>query len=157
MMFGDLEKHAGKWDSSTTFLKEGISGGPLIIFDQQNHVLISSFSEFMSTSMSHRGFRGGSIEFGIMGSIDPIPSNYSNSFIVYYGNKGINDAVYNWGLTLRKYYNKTENNLLNDLTINYLEAFIRLLRSHLKGAASIEPHFGDSAQAGLMCLREKTH
>ncbi|CAF1132035.1 unnamed protein product, partial [Didymodactylos carnosus] len=121
MMFGDTEKHAGKWDTTTAFIKDGISGGPLVIFDQQNHVLVlSSFSEFMSTSLSHRGMAGGSIEFGVMGSIDPIPSNYTNSFIIYYGNNGINDAVHNWGLTLRKYYNKTDDDRLNDVTINYL-------------------------------------
>jgi len=122
MMMGDLEKHAGLWDSRSEFIKIGISGGPLIIFNltengQGDSIIISPLSEFMSTSLS---INKRILEYGYMGSIDSIPINSTNSLIIFYSSDGINQLIKQWGKTMQNIYSKTNKYRLNDLTINYL-------------------------------------
>jgi hypothetical protein len=121
-MIGDLEKHAGIWDSRSQFIKSGMSGGPLILFNstsngQGDAIIISPFSQFMSTSLS---VNQKILEYGYMGSIKSIPSNSTNSLIIYYSSKGINQLVHQWGQTMQNVYSRTNKSRLNDLTINYL-------------------------------------
>ncbi|CAF3069093.1 unnamed protein product [Rotaria sp. Silwood2] len=122
MMMGDLEKHAGTWDSTTRFIKNGISGGPIIIFNSSEYghgdsIIISPFSQFMSTSLS---ININILEYGYIGSIKSIPINSSNSLIIYYSSNGINQLMEQWGITMQKSFNRTNKYRLNDLTINYL-------------------------------------
>ncbi|CAF0870990.1 unnamed protein product [Rotaria sp. Silwood1] len=122
MMMGDLEKHAGIWNSKSRFIKTGISGGPIIIFNsseygQHNAIIISSFSQFMSTSLS---INKNILEYGYIGSIKSIPINSSYSLIIYYSSNGINQLMEQWGITMQKVFNRTNQYRLNDLTINYL-------------------------------------
>ena len=119
---GDLEKHAGIWDSTSQFIKTGMSGGPLILFNstengQGDGIIISPFSEFMSTSLSKNK---NILEYGYLGSIDSIPTNSTNSLIIYYSSSGINKLMIEWGKLMQNVYNKTNQYRLNDLTINYL-------------------------------------
>ncbi|CAF1064276.1 unnamed protein product [Adineta steineri] len=122
MMLGDLEKHAGIWDSKSHFEKSGMSGGPFIIFNstqngQGDAILISPFSQFMSSSLS---INGNILEYGYMGSIKTIPKNSTNSLIIFYSSNGINQLIDEWGKLMRLVYNKTLKYRSDDLTINYL-------------------------------------
>ena len=121
-MMGDLEKHAGIWDSRSEFIKTGMSGGPLVLFNSTEHghgdsIIISPFSEFMSTSLS---INQRILEYGFMGTIDSIPINSTNSLIIFYSSSGINQLMEEWGKTMQRVFNKTNEYRLNDLTINYL-------------------------------------
>jgi hypothetical protein len=98
-----------------------IAGGPLVLFNEEGDTLvISPMSNFMSASMEHNIFIGGSLSFGVMGGVNTIPENYSVDFIVYYGSEGINKAMEGWGSTLRNFYKKDNSLLQNDFTANYL-------------------------------------
>ncbi|CAF5223035.1 unnamed protein product, partial [Rotaria magnacalcarata] len=122
MMMGELEKHAGLWNNQSKFLKIGMSGDPLIIFDsteygQNDSIIISPLSEFMSTSLSVNKHI---LEYGFIGSIKSIPRNSTNSLIIYYSSDGINHLMEQWGSLMQKVFNRTNKYRLNDLTINYL-------------------------------------
>jgi hypothetical protein len=122
MMVGELEKDASVWDSTIKFLKTGISGGPLVIFNLTDHgqrdtIILSPFSQFMSSSFNQHN---NILEYGVMGSISPIPVNYSHSLIVFYGSTGVNEAMRHWGQVMQRAFNRTNEHRLNDLTINYL-------------------------------------
>ncbi|CAF2054431.1 unnamed protein product [Rotaria magnacalcarata] len=125
MMMGELEKHAGLWNNQSKFLKIGMSGGPLIIFDsteygQNDSIIISPLSEFMSTSLSVNKHI---LEYGFIGSIKSIPRNSTNSLIIYYSSDGINHLMEQWGILMQKVFNRTNKYRLNDLTINYLDSW----------------------------------
>jgi hypothetical protein len=60
------------------------------------------------------------LEYGVMGSMLTIPENYNHSMIVFYSSHGINEGVREWGQTMQRAYNRTNQHRLNDLTINYL-------------------------------------
>lgn len=94
MMAGDMEKVYGQWNSRTSFINDGIAGGPLVLFKPSGETLIiSQMSQFMSTSMQHEKFFGGFLNYGIMSGVDSIPSNYTADFIVYFSDKGINKVI----------------------------------------------------------------
>ncbi|CAF1333687.1 unnamed protein product [Rotaria magnacalcarata] len=125
MMMGELEKHAGLWNNQSKFLKIGMSGDPLIIFDsteygQNDSIIISPLSEFMSTSLSVNKHI---LEYGFIGSIKSIPRNSTNSLIIYYSSDGINHLMEQWGSLMQKVFNRTNKYRLNDLTINYLDSW----------------------------------
>jgi hypothetical protein len=95
MMAGDMEKLYGRWDDLTSQINDGLSGGPLVLFNTAGDTLIlSQMSQFMATSMQHEKFSGGYLNFGIMSGVDTIPANYSADFLVFYSNKGINRVTF---------------------------------------------------------------
>jgi hypothetical protein len=55
-----------------------------------------------------------------MGSMLAIPPNYNHSMIIFYSSHGINEGIRQFGQTMQKAYNRTNQHRLNDLTINYL-------------------------------------
>jgi hypothetical protein len=125
MMMGDLEKHASIWDSTSRFISGGMSGGPLISFNltqngQGDGILISPFSQFLSTSLS---VNKRVLEYAFLGSIQSIPINTTNSLILFYSSSGINKVVEEWGQIMQKTFHRTEEYRLNDLTINYLRYY----------------------------------
>lgn len=121
MMCGDMEKIGGRWNSMTSWLNDGMQGGPLILFNGMGPTLVlSSMSNFMSSSMQHVRLPFNSIHFGLMGGVDSIPPEYTLDFAVYYSDSGINSAMKGWGDSLLKFYGKSDNFRLNDLTNNYL-------------------------------------
>ena len=82
-----------RWTNETINLRDGLPGGPLVIFDKEGHVvIISTFSEFMSTSSQHEGFSGGNMTWGVLGSVTEIPAGHVCKVIVYYSNGGINQV-----------------------------------------------------------------
>jgi hypothetical protein len=121
-MAGDDNKHAGWWNSSSKVVHSGIESGPIVLFNltQQGEgdiLVLSPFSRFMSTSLSQTD---NILEYGVMGSMLTIPANYNQSMIVFYSSNGINEGIREWGQTMQREYNRTNQHRLNDLTINYL-------------------------------------
>jgi hypothetical protein len=121
-MTGDGQKHAGIWNSSSTVVRSGMESGPVVLFNINKRgdgdiLVLSPFSRFMATSLSQTN---NTLEYGVMGSIISIPENYNHSMIVFYSSKGINEGVKEWGQTMQKAHNRTNQNRLNDLSINYL-------------------------------------
>ncbi|CAF1364661.1 unnamed protein product [Didymodactylos carnosus] len=122
MMMGDIDKHSGTWDSSSKIIHSGIKAGPIVLFNltekaQGDVVILSPFSRFMATSLSQRT---NVLEYGVMGSMLSIPANYNHSMIVFYSHHGVNEAMREWGQSMRRAYNRTIEHRLNDVTINYL-------------------------------------
>jgi len=60
------------------------------------------------------------VDFGVIGTMDPIPAGYSTSFVAYVGSHGINDAFERWGSTLLHTYDKTSQYFESDYVLNYL-------------------------------------
>lgn len=121
MMAGDMEKIYGKWNYLTLNINDGIGGGPIVMFDSTgNTLIISQMSEFMSTLLQKEGKSGANINFGIMSGVDKIPTNYSVDFVVFYSDKGINQAMKAWGEMLIKYHGKKFSMVSNDVTSKYL-------------------------------------
>ena len=121
-MTGDSQKHAGIWNSSSKILQSGMESGPVVLFNinkkgDSDILVLSPFSRFMATSLSQAN---NILEYGVMGSIISIPENYNHSMIVFYSSKGINEGVREWGQAMQKAHNRTNQNRLNDLSINYL-------------------------------------
>jgi hypothetical protein len=121
-MTGNSEKQAGSWNSSSKVVKSGMKGGPIVLFNftqrgENDLLIISPFSRFMATSLSQTN---NILEYGVMGSMLSIPANYNHSLIVFYSSKGINVGFREWGQTMQRAYNRTNQHRLNDLTINYL-------------------------------------
>jgi hypothetical protein len=121
-MTGDGDKHAGIWNSSSKVVYSGMRSGPIVIFNQTQRgegdiLVLSPFSRFMATSLTQTN---NTLEYGVMGSMLSITPNYNHSLIVFYSSKGINEGVREWGQTMQKAYNRTNQYRLNDISINNL-------------------------------------
>jgi hypothetical protein len=86
-----------RWKAPTASFEYGIEGGPLVLFDQEDNVLIiSPLNEFMAASMWHNQDVD-TVSWGIMGGVTSVPDNYMLKTIVYYGGKGINQVTMTTG------------------------------------------------------------
>ncbi|XP_055899049.1 uncharacterized protein LOC106054416 [Biomphalaria glabrata] len=109
----------GRWQSSASFAT-GKQGGPLVIFDNSSNALvISPMSQFMAASNQLSLVRQ-ELNYGIMGLVDSVPANYSVDFIVYYSNRGINQAMASWGKFLLSLYQKNSFRRQFDTTLSYM-------------------------------------
>ena len=78
-----------RWQSTAKF-QGGIESGPIVLFDNNNNVIIMSpFSEFMAASYIYNNLYN-TIDWGVMGDVDVIPPNYQYETIIYYSDQGIN-------------------------------------------------------------------
>ncbi|CAF1248650.1 unnamed protein product [Adineta steineri] len=121
-MAGDDQKHAGRWNRSAEVINAGMIAGPVVLSNltqrgEKDVLVLSPFSRFMATSFSQTN---STLEYGVIGSMTSIPANYNHSMIVFYSSKGIRETIREWGQTMQKAYNRTNEHRLNDLTINYL-------------------------------------
>ena len=58
------------------------------------HVMIlSSYNEFMAASTQHEPLIGGTMSWGILGSVTSIPRGFVLKTILYYGDQGINKVL----------------------------------------------------------------
>ncbi|CAF3945609.1 unnamed protein product [Rotaria sordida] len=122
IMAGDGDKHAGFWNSSSKIIHSGMQSGPVVLFNltqrgEDDVLVLSPFSQFMATSLSQKD---NILQYGVLGSILTISANYNHSMIVFYSSHGINQCIREWGETMQRVYNRTNQYRLNDLTINYL-------------------------------------
>lgn len=107
-----------RWSKNANFTT-GIQGGPLVLFDKSNKALvISPLSNFMSAS--NKKFEDEHISWGIMGLVDKVPASYTTDFIISFSDRGVNQAMRDWGLYLTTTYNKTSAARDKDLTLSHL-------------------------------------
>ena len=129
-MAGFDYRHAGIWNGSNTIVRGGFMGGPVVLFNltQQGNgdtLVLSPFSRFMDTSLTQTDQPPRrALEYGVIGSMQTIPDNYMHSFIVFYSSQGINKAVREWGQTMQRVFNRTNEHRLNDLSLNYIGYYI---------------------------------
>ena len=125
-MAGSGDIHAGVWNSSSGVIRSSTQDGPVFIFNltqrgEGDMLVLSPFSQFMATSLFQRNTSLNTVlEYGVMGSISTIPANYMHSLIVFYSPSGINRGIREWGETMQRAFNRTNEHRLNDLAINYL-------------------------------------
>ncbi|XP_055899050.1 uncharacterized protein LOC106071759 isoform X1 [Biomphalaria glabrata] len=118
-MAGYSDLKFGWWQYGAS-LSTGISGGPLVIFDSaSNAMVISPLSQFMAAS-SQFSQQYQQLSYGIMGLVDTVPQNYSIDFIVYYSDKGINQAMIEWGKLLKRVYRRNQNRRNYGTTLNFM-------------------------------------
>ena len=73
-------------------ITDGLSGGPVAVFDGSGDTLIiSPASNFMAASNWHEqeGDKN-RLVYGIMGGVDEVPVGTVVEFIVYYSSQGVN-------------------------------------------------------------------
>ena len=121
-MTGEGGMHAGHWNSRSEVVGSSFRMGPLVLFNftqrgEQDILVLSPFSQFMATSFYQTN---SFFEYGIMGTMSPVPANYNQLMIVFYSSNGINEGVREWGQTMQRAYNRTNQYRLNDMIINYL-------------------------------------
>lgn len=62
--------------SSTEGLRDGLRGGPIVMFDGAGSVMIlSAYSQFMAHNMEYND-SSGQMHFGVMGGVDSIPPDF---------------------------------------------------------------------------------
>lgn len=121
-MLGSTDEHAGVWNSSSQVIRSGMQGGPVVLFNLQQHgegdtMILSPFSHYMATSLSQKG---NVLQYGVIGSMSSVPANYAHAMMLFYSARGINEGVRGWGQTMQQAYNRTNQFRLSDLTVNYL-------------------------------------
>ena len=90
MMAGNMQKLFGSFNDNFLIMNDGISGGPLVLFNTRDDALvISPMNEFMSAS-SKQSITERTLSFGVMSGVDEYPKEYACDFIVYYSANGIN-------------------------------------------------------------------
>lgn len=85
-----MQKLFGSLNDRFLIMNDGISGGPLVLFNTKGDALvISPMNEFMSAS-SKQNVKERTMSFGVMSGVDEYPKNYACDFIAYYSENGIN-------------------------------------------------------------------
>ena len=75
-------------------LPDGLYSGPLVLFDQNDNVLIlSSFNRFTAASYMH-DVKTDTVGWGVMGNVDSIPAGFELETILFSGQNGINQVQY---------------------------------------------------------------
>ena len=121
----------GLWSTNTT-LYGGIGGSGVACFynrDMSTSVVMSALDNVMAAS--HASLQPGTLSYGIMGNVTTIPADFSMKFIMHIttftttttaADSGINAAIYNWGTTMRHYYDKpcARSARKKDVTLRYI-------------------------------------
>lgn len=69
-MSGDSDKTIGLWRGEPKQINDAMEGGPLVLFSDTGEALVlSSMSNFMSSSMQYVPENGGYVHFGVMGGV----------------------------------------------------------------------------------------
>lgn len=106
-----------------------LDGGVMALFAGDGTgdvVMMSAASEFMSASFG--ATLDNQISAGPFGSATAIPAGYTQTFILYYGNTGVNNVMTAWGSALLKFYNKPLDGAEKDFTIHTLGYSTGVLR-----------------------------
>ena len=85
----------------------GVSGGPVVLFDDgDNALLISSNDHFSTSTSTNLGINKHSDwSLGIAASVLSIPSNFTHETVIVYSDSGINDVVLNkWSSKILSLY-----------------------------------------------------
>ena len=151
-MVGELDRHAGVWNSSSQIIQSNIKAGPVVLFNmidrRQGDVLIlSPFTRFMATSMNKQEQVLG---YGVVGSMLSIPANYDLSLVVFYSPRGVNERMREWGHAMRRAFHRTIEHRLKDITVNYLGYY-----THNGGYYYYNTESGLNYEETMVAIREK--
>ena len=118
------------FDSNTVFVYSGSGAslplarggvsGPLVLFDKRGRTtaVLSPYSSFMSASSA--ASKAGTVEFGLVGSMQSVPPGYTLDTIAVFGDAGITEGVLGWGDALLGRYGKRRQAYLDEFTTAYL-------------------------------------
>ncbi|MBD3229597.1 MAG: hypothetical protein GF329_15560 [Candidatus Lokiarchaeota archaeon] len=96
------------------------TSAPVMHYDDQlQSYIISSMNNFLVNIINKDIIEEEFIVCGLEGEIETIPKNYSQKYILYFGN-GINSTFKEWGDVLLKYYNTSRKDPYNDLIVSAL-------------------------------------
>ena len=111
----------GRW-SPDAWVFGGKQSGPIAIFDETaaRTVVVSPYSNFMAASHLYSDATEGGVAWGILGSIQHYPPNYSLQVVLHAHAGGINSAMEEWGSLLLTTYNKPSDGPAFDYTVQYL-------------------------------------
>eukprot|EP01043_Picozoa_sp_COSAG02_P034500 COSAG02_NODE_2416_length_8909_cov_10.038252_4_plen_357_part_00 len=115
-------------------LVTGREGGPIALFDVDARgkgatVVVSPLTNFMASSLGIRQKAGvgnaanmlaWDLAFGPLGSIDAIPPGFSLTYLVSFGDQGINNAMRHWGNVLLDAHGKARGAAESDFTAQHL-------------------------------------
>ncbi|KAK3742202.1 hypothetical protein RRG08_056560 [Elysia crispata] len=117
-MAGWTKLSLDRWSKDANFTT-GIEGGPLVLFDKgSNAMVISPLNEFMAAS--NKKFQDQHISWGIMGLVDSVPSGYTADFIISFSDRGVNQAMRDWGAIMTYLHGKSSKARDSDLTLTHL-------------------------------------
>ena len=108
-MNGDTHRTVGKWGQNVSAIESGLDSGPLLLFERSGAtVLLSPFTEFMSTSVQYNTTsKTPTVSWGVIGTMQQVPKHYSYSTILYYSTNGIQQvhkhSNYVYGVQNTKY------------------------------------------------------
>ena len=107
----------------------GTTSGPHVYVDNQapadkaDVIIMSYFDHFMSsttTNVTHNGEHAHWVP-GISQSVTSLPTNFSQTFIIFYGNRGLTQAMYDWGQLMQSTHSPAGNLIrYTDPTLEYL-------------------------------------
>lgn len=94
------------------------TSSPVVLYDENlNSIIISPLDGFLNTAISQE--KNGRINCGIQGEIKSLPADFSQKFILYFGN-GINKPMKRVGDILLKYHNTQRKDLYSDIVCSHL-------------------------------------
>jgi len=94
------------------------TSSPVVLYDDNlNCIVIAPLDGFLNTVISQD--KDGRINCGIQGEITSLPKDYSQKFILYFGN-GINKPMERVGDILLKYHNAQRKDLYSDIVCSHL-------------------------------------
>jgi len=116
--------HVGTWDDQSTF-NGGVEGGvPFVLYDANNNVVvISPIDNFMISSQTVTSSFGNTLACGVSALVSSLPARFTHETIMYAGNTGVSEVVYQWGSLLLKISGKERTRLDADLFIQYLSYY----------------------------------
>ena len=107
----------------------GTTSGPHVYIngqapvDEADVIIMSYFDHFMSSSQTDVRYNGMHADWipGISQSVTSLPTNFSQTFIIYYGNRGLTQAMYDWGQLMQSTHSPTGKLVrMPDPTLEYL-------------------------------------
>eukprot|EP00117_Sycon_ciliatum_P018384 scpid44594/ scgid17018/ len=83
----------------------GTTSGPHVyvnanaLVDHADVVVLSYFDHFMSSSQTNEKYNGDHVDWlpGISQSVLGLPTNFSQTFLLHYGDKGVTGTLFDWG------------------------------------------------------------
>ena len=107
----------------------GTTSGPHVYINDQapandaDVIIMSYFDHFMSSSQTDTAYNGMRADWipGISQSVTSLPTNFSQTFIIFYGNRGLTQAMYDWGQLMQSTHSPTGKLVrMPDPTLEYL-------------------------------------
>ena len=119
--FAYTDTRVGYWagNGSIASLSQGVRSGPIVLFDRQGQVssMLAPLTSFMSASIVQEG---GTVQVGVVGSMESVPAGWSLETILYYERDGVTACVEHWGDLMLDKYGKVRSDAWDEFTVQYL-------------------------------------